>query len=167
MPTIRLAAAAGAVLLLLTSSGHVLVVGVLLGVVALDATAGLVSVVAGLGAALRWGTGSLRVAAGAQAVLGPAVVVGPELAAAGAGAGGIALVLAAPAGWAAVPFGLAAGLLAAGPAAATGPDAAVRFGAGVLGIAAAWTAGRFLPRRLSGPMGLVAAAAAVVLQVVA
>ena len=167
VPTIRLAAGAGAVVLLLSSSGHVVVVGVLLGVVALDATAGVSSIVAGLGAALRWGTGSLQVAAGAQAVLGPAVVVGPELAAAGAGAGGLALLLACPGGWAAVPFGLAAGMVAAGPAATSGPDAALRVVAALAAVGAGWLSGRFLPKRVAQPAALVAAAAAVALQVAA
>lgn len=166
MPTIRLAAGAGAALLLITSSGHPLVVAVLLGVAALDATAGLAAALAGLSAALRWGTGALDAAAGAQAVLGPAVLVGPEAAAAGSALAALALLVAAPRGWVAVPFGLAAGLVVAGPAAATVEDAVIRFGAATLGVGLAVVAGRVVPQRVALPAAAALGLVAVVLQVI-
>lgn len=165
VPAIRLAAGAGAGILLLTSSGHPLVVAVLLGMVAANATAGLTSALAGIAAALRWGTGSLSASAGAQAVLGPAADVGPALAAGGSVAGAVGVVLVSPGGWAAIPFGLAAGLLVAGPSAITAGDAAIRFGAAGACIALAWASGRLLPRRIALPLGLVAGLASVALQV--
>ena len=92
----RLSAAGAAVVLALFSTGHVLVLAVLLAVlVAHPAAVGAV-LLAGVAVLGRWGTSSLDAVAGAQSVLGPAGAVGPQAAAASAWFAAIALVLASP-----------------------------------------------------------------------
>ena len=162
--TARLAAAAAALVLALTSRGDVVVVGVALTVAAWRPVAAL-AVAAAVGAsAWRWGSASLEDVAGAQAVLGPAGWVDPPLAAAGSWLGALALVLVAPtmprvAGWLAA--GAAAAVVVAGP----GPDDVwIRVAAGVVaaliaGLVAQVTAGW----RWVEPLALAAGVAAVAL----
>ena len=123
----------------------------------------MTAALAGLAFAARWGTTSLDAISGAQAVLGPAGVVGPPLAAASAWCGAAALVLAVPGRWAAPAFGLAAGLGVAGPSAATLQELAVRVGAGGAGAALALAVDRVAPPRVARPAALALAAAAGVL----
>lgn len=165
--SIRLAAGAGAALVVVTSAGHPLVLAVLLGVTAWSSVAGLAAVLAGLGASLRWASSSFAAFSGAQAVLGAGLVVGPPMAAAGAAIGAGALVLASPGGVASLPFGLAAALVVAGPAAVTPGSAAVRAVGALVCVGLAWASGRFLARGVAGPLGVVLGVVAVALQVAA
>lgn len=92
---LRLGAAGAAGVLALSSTGHVLALAVLLAVlVAQPAAVGAV-LLAGIAILQRWGSPSLEAVAGAQSVLGPGGLVGPQAAAASAWLAGIALVLAA------------------------------------------------------------------------
>ncbi len=125
--------------------------------------AAVAAAAAALSFALRWGITSLEGIAGAQSVLGPAGVVGPELATASSWCAAAALVLVSPRDWRAAAFGLAAGISVAGPAAATGGDVALRVLASVVGVGAAVAAGRLLPASVARPVGLVVATAAAVL----
>lgn len=158
---VPLAAAAAATLLALTATGDTVLLAFLLGLVAMSALVG--GVAAGVAAAviLRWGTSSLEAVSGAQAVLGPAVLVGSPLEIASAVLAALALVLICPPGLAAVPFGAAAALLAVGPAAENLNDALVRLAATVVAAGLATACGRWLHPRLSRPAGAAAAALAV------
>lgn len=135
---LRLSAAGAAVVLAVSSTGHIAVLAVLLAVlVAQPAAVGAV-LLAGIAVLERWGTPSLDAVAGAQSVLGPGGIVGPEAAAASAWFAALALVLAAPrlagddagpagerAGRRLPPGGALVGALALGAAAAAavaGPD---------------------------------------------
>jgi hypothetical protein len=125
------------VALVLTSTGDGLLAAVLLGVCTGDPLPGTVAVAAVLGGLARFGTTSLPALAGAQAVLGPAVAVGPAVGALASGLAGLALVVVAPSawrdwrGWA---FGLLAGLVAIGPAASSLADGLVRAAGAVVGV---------------------------------
>ena len=163
----RLGAAAAAAAVSVTSTGDVVLLAVLLGLASGDLVAAVAVVSAGLSFAIRWGSTSLDAIAGAQAVLGPGGTVGPGLAAASAWCAAAALVLAAPRGWRAPAFGLAAGLSVAGPAAADGGQLALRVAAGVLAGALAVAAGRWLPPVAARPAALVLALTAAVLVLVA
>lgn len=130
---IALAAALAGAVLAGTSTGSAVVVAVLLGVACRDPRAGAAAALAVLATAVRFRTAALDDLAGIQSVLGPAGVVGPELAAASAWAGAAAVVLAAGplAGtrsrWLRLAPALPAGLLAAALVAGPGPsDLAVR-----------------------------------------
>jgi hypothetical protein len=93
---LRLSAAGAAGVLALSSSGHVIALVVLLAVlVAHPAAVGAV-LLAGIAVLQRWGSPSLDAVAGAQSVLGPGGVVGPQAAAASAWFAAAALVLATP-----------------------------------------------------------------------
>lgn len=161
-----LAAGAGAAAMVVSSSGEVVLLAVLLGLAAADAFAGAVALLALGAVALRWGTTSLDAIAGAQTVLGPGAAVGPIAAAASAACAAAALVLVRARGWAALLFGVTAALIVAGPGAGRPELAVVRAGAAILGAGLALGAQRWAPpvwRRLA--LGL--AAAAVFLAVVA
>ena len=118
---LRLGAAAAALALTLLSRGDALVLAGLLGLVAwrpLRALGGAVALGAG---AWRFGSMGLSDLAGAQAVLGPAVVVGPTASAAGSWLAAVAIVACAPRDGPARPLlvlatGAAAGTVLAGPA---------------------------------------------------
>ena len=127
--------------------------------------AAIAATLAALSFALRWGITSLDGIAGAQAVLGPGGVVGPELATASSWCAAAALVLVSPRGWRAAAFGLAAAISVAGPTAASGGDVALRVVASAVGVGAAVAAGRLLPPAVGRPAGLVLGAAAAVLAV--
>lgn len=125
------------------------------------ATAGLAFVAA----TIRWGSGWLVAIAGAQAVLGPAITVGPVAAASSSWLSAACLIIAVPdrSAVAAASVGVAAALVAAGPAGWDG--AAVRLLAAVVAVAAAVAAGRIGHARLRAAGGLACAATAVVLAV--
>jgi hypothetical protein len=82
--------------LALASSGHVVALAVLLSVVVAHPAAVGAVLLAGLAVLQRWGTPSLDAIAGAQSVLGPGGVVGPQAAATSAWFAAAALVLATP-----------------------------------------------------------------------
>lgn len=152
---------------MLLSTGDVFVTAALLGLTARDARRFAVCVLAVLAATVRWGSPSLASVAGAQAVLGPAVAVGPVLAAVSAGLAAVAVLLVAPRGWRAVPFGLAAALVAAGPAATGWVEAAVRAPAALAGVLLALLVGRAPAESQRILVALVVAGAAVVAAAVA
>ena len=110
---------------------------------------------------VRWGRSSLDAVTGAQAVLGPAVAVGPVLYAASSWSAAAAVLAAAPPGWRAVPFGLLAGLLA------SGGDPLPRAAGVIIGVAGAVAASRFLPRRWAPIVALALGAEAVVVALLA
>ncbi|MGH9245810.1 MAG: hypothetical protein ACRD29_16125 [Acidimicrobiales bacterium] len=70
--TARLAAAAAATALAVTSRGDITLLAVALGLAAADPLVGLTAAMAGVAVAVRWGSTSLESVAGAQAVVGPA-----------------------------------------------------------------------------------------------
>jgi energy-converting hydrogenase Eha subunit A len=113
---VRSAAAVGASALALTSAGDLFVLGAALGLAAGELFSVLVAAIVCAATVVHFGTTGLSAVSGAQAVLGPAGFVGPPAAAASAWTGAAALVLAPTRLAAAIPFGLAAGLLVAGPA---------------------------------------------------
>ncbi len=93
---VRIAASAAALLLAVLSRGDAFVLAALLTLAAWHLPALPAVLAALLATSWRWGSTSLEAWAGAQAVLGPAGVVGPGRAAAGAWCAAAALVLAAP-----------------------------------------------------------------------
>ena len=160
--TVPVAAAAAASLLALSATGDTVLLAALLGVAAGSAAVGGVAALVGVAVLVRWGTTSLQAVAGAQAVLGPAAVVGSGLEASSAVLAALAIVVATPRGWAALPFGATAALVAAGPLAESMGDALVRLAATAVGVALAGAAGRWLPP-MGARVGAGAAAAAAVL----
>ena len=158
--------AAAAATVALSSTGDVVLLAVLLGVATGELVAAAAAALACLSFALRWGVTSLEGIAGAQAVLGPGGIVGPELGAISSWCAAAALVLVSPRDWRAAAFGLAAAISVTGPAAATAADVAVRAGASLVAVAVAVAVGRFLPPAVGRPAGLALAAGAGVLAVV-
>ena len=148
-----------------TSTGDVLLLGVLLGVAVGDVEAGAASVLAGLVVLGRFGTTSLAALAGAQHVVGPAGTTGPVLLAAASWCSALALTLSTRAEFAiAAAFGLAAADLVAGPSAAHGGEAmAVRLAASLVAVAVAWFVGGWVPPRLARLAAVLAGALGVVL----
>ena len=158
---LRLAAAAAALVLAATSSGEVVALAVLLGVVAGDVFAFAACLLGAMAVVARWGTGSLPALAGGQAVAGAAGLFGSGAAVGSAWYAGAAFVLASPGGWLAVPFGVAAGAVVAGPAVLSLATAGERLAAAVVGVGVAVLLPRFVPRRLAvrvgAALGLLAA----------
>jgi len=153
-----------------TSSGDVLLLGVLLGFAAADLAVGATGVVVGLAVVGRWGTSSLAALAGGQAVVGAAGVTGPALLAASAWCGAAALTLAAPRRpVATVAFALAAADVVAGPAALSsgGGPLAVRVAASLVAVLLAFFAATWIPPRLARVAALVVAVSAAMLVVAA
>ena len=144
------------------SIGDGLALAVLLVACSADTAAGLTAGLAFAAMVVRFGSSSLSALAGAQAVLGPAGRVGPWWAAASAWAGASGLIVAAPAGWAAIAFGVVAAQMVAGPSPRTVGDVAVRAGATVGGAGLAWIVARWRPPRLRWG-GVVVGVAAVAL----
>jgi hypothetical protein len=141
----------------------VFLVAVLVGLATADALVAGTAALVALSVLARWGTTSMPALAGLQAVLGPAGITGEVLGVASSWLAAAAIVVAA-AGVrhrvAAVPLGLLAGLLVAGPAVTGASDAAVRGVGAVLGVAVTGVvAGRF-PGRLTVPLAAVVAACA-------
>lgn len=130
-------------------------------------------VLGGLALLGRWGSTSLAVAAGAQAIVGPAGWAGSATLVASSWCAAAALVLVAPAAWwPTLASGVLAADVVAGPAVVRTLDGA-NVGHGVLrivaagaAVAAARGAARWLPRRLSRGAALAAATAAVLLVLV-
>lgn len=144
---LHVALVAAAALCALTSSGDVFLLAGLLGLVAADVlTAGTAALVA-VSVIVRFGTTSLPAVAGAQAVLGPAALTGHAFSASAMVLAGLALVLASPRGLPVIAFGLSGAALAAGPAPGGPLDLAIRAAGAVIGVALAWGAARYLPRR--------------------
>lgn len=139
----------------------------LLGVSTGQVLAAITAALAALSSALRWGVMSLEGVAGAQSVLGPGGVVGPELAAASSWSAAAALILVSPRDWRAAAFGLAAAISVAGPAVGTSGDVAVRVVASIVGVGVALAAGRLLPPSVARPAGLALAVAAAVMALAA
>ena len=92
-PLVAVAAAAGAAVLAVSSTGSAVVAAVLLAVAVGDRRAGFASVLAVAAVAVRFSTVSLDDLAGIQSVLGPAGVVGPPAAAASAWLAAAAVLL--------------------------------------------------------------------------
>jgi hypothetical protein len=142
---LRLSAALAAVALALGSTGHLLVLGLLVAVVAGTRARGVAVLLAVTAALVRWGGPSLSAVGGDQAVLGAAVTIGSTAAAASCALAALAVVLTAPRD---VPLvvavGVVAGFLAAGPA--FPQDVPVRLVGIVIGCALAYGA-RWVPLR--------------------
>lgn len=153
----------------LTSTGDVLLLGVLLGVAAGDVEAGAASVLAGLVVLGRFGTTSLAALAGAQHVVGPAGATGPVLLAAASWCAAFALSFSTRSEFAiAVVFGLAAADVVAGPSAAHGgQEMAVRLAASLVAVAVTWFVGGWVPPRLARAAAVAAGVLGVVLVLVA
>jgi hypothetical protein len=98
--------------------------------------------------------------------LGPALAVGPVAAAVSAGAAAVALLCVATPGPSAVPFGVAAAVVVAGPAATSPTRFAIRVVAAIAGaLLALVVTSRMSPqprRRVGVAAGLLAVAAALV-----
>lgn len=149
-PWLALAAGSGAVALVALATGDVLLLA--LGLAAVTGTrAAIGPVLVCLSIGVRAGSVSLAAASGAQAVLGPAGVAGPSLHVVAAWLGSAALVLAARPGPAAIPLGLTAGWVVAGPEVATPRDLAVRAGGALIGVAVAALAARLRRRWAASP----------------
>lgn len=165
---LRLGAAAGAATMAATSTGDLLVVGVLLGLVAGDAVIGAVGVVAAMATLARWSSSSLTAVAGGQAVLGAAGWTGPAALVVSSWAAAAAVILVSPHGRPPVlAFGLVAAGIVAGPALGDGSvaDVVVRLAASAGGVAAAWLAARAVPRRQAHLVGAALAVFALFLVV--
>lgn len=168
-----------------TMSGDALAAGVLLGLAAADVTAGAMGVLVGIAIVGRWGSTSLAALAGGQAVVGAAGWSGPVGMVVSSWTGAVAIVAACPRrrpastatsqGSSAVAVagtlacGIFAAALVAGPAVGgeTGPVVALRIGASAAGVVAAMLVVRACPRRVARVVGLIAAASAAALAVLA
>jgi hypothetical protein len=162
--SLTLAATAAAFTLTLASSGDLFLVAVLLGLATADVLVAGVGALVTLSVLARWGTTSLPALAGLQSVLGPAGITGEAVGVTASWSAAVALVVCAggvPRRIAAVPLGLLAGLLVAGPAVTGGTDAAVRLAGVAVGAGtAAFVAGR-VPGRVALPLAALVAALAV------
>lgn len=158
---LRLAVLVAAGAVVLTSTGDVVLLAVLLGLVARDLVAGATALLVAASVVARWGTTSLAALAGGQAVLGAAITVGPTEAAASGALAAVALVLAAPPGGGALLFGAAAGLVSVGPAGVEPELLAARVGAAVALAGIARLLAPRLPRLLRLLAPVVAALAVV------
>jgi hypothetical protein len=152
----------------LSSTGDVLVLGVVLGLAAGEVTAGAAGVLAALVVLGRFGSSSLTALAGAQQVVGPAGVTGPAALAAATWCAGLALTLASSGEiLVALAFGLAAADVVAGPAAIPfrhgGGPVALRLAASFVAVALAWFVGGWVPPRLARLVAVVAGVAGAVL----
>jgi len=150
-----------------TSTGDLVLLGVLLGLAASDAVAGGVGVLVAAGVIGRWGSSSLAALAGAQAVVGPAGWTGSTAMVTSSWVGAIALLVACPPGLApAAAFGAAAAQIVAGPALAEGSSdgmIALRVLVPFGGMAVALVFARLLPRSVARIAALVLAAGAAAL----
>ena len=159
---LHLALVGAAALLALTSSGDLFFLAALLALVAVDPMiAGAVSLSV-TAVIVRFGSSSLATVAGAQGVLGPAVLLGNPASALAMALAGLAVAMASPRGLPVLAFGLTAGALWSGAAPGDWRDVAVRIIGSVVGLAVAWGAARYLPRRPAriAAVGLSAAAVA-------
>lgn len=150
---VRPAAAVGAAAVLATAAGDGFVAAVLLAVAA-GGWAGLAAGLAVAATVARWGTADLGAVAGDQDVLGIAVAVGPTQAAVSSVLAALSLLGIAAVGdegidrrLLAVPAGLGAGALAAGPASTSAADLGARAGVAVLCVVLAAVLARDSVRR--------------------
>ncbi len=160
---LHVALVGAAALLAFTSSGDLFFLVGLLALMTLDplvAGAASLSVVAVI---VRFGSSSLATVAGAQGVLGPAVLLGDPASAAAMGLAGLAVVLASPRGLPVIAFGATAGAIWAGAAPGDAADWFWRVFGSALGLALTWAAARYLPRRPARIAGTVTAGLAVAL----
>lgn len=152
-----------AVAVAVAGRGHGAVLAVLLAVVLASPVGIATAALAAVATATRWGSSWLVAIGGAQAVLGPAVVVGPARAAASSALAAAALVVAVPgrtiAG--ALAVGATAGFLFAGPAGLDG--VATRAGATLACSLLAYGIGQLRWRRVPAIVALVLAAGAALL----
>ncbi len=139
-PSARDLAASAALAVAVTGRGDLLLLGVLLAVALGDRRASVAALLAAAAVAGRWGTTSAEAVTGATSTLGPALRVGPPLAAAAVGLAASALLLAGL-GIPRLPR-LAAGVAAGVVAAAAGPAAAATAGAVLAGVVGALAGGR-------------------------
>lgn len=169
LTTLQLGAAAGAAVMALTSTGDVLLLGVLLGVVAGDVEAGAASVLAGLVVLGRFGTTSLAALAGAQHVVGPAGTTGPVALATASWCAALAYAFSTRDEFPiAAVFGLAAANVVAGPAVGHGSHAlVVRIAASLVSVAVTWFIGGWVPPRLARAIAVIAGVMGVLLVLVA
>lgn len=131
----RVVAAVTAVVLALTARGDAFVLALVLGVAAADVWAATVATAGALAIVMRYATTSLTALAGAQTVLGPAIL-GGGLAAPGFAAVASALLLAGTEVTSAAAFGAFAGIVAMGPSGAAPSGLAVRALAAAVGAGA-------------------------------
>lgn len=177
---IRLGAAVGLAVMVITSTGDALVAGVLLGLATADLAAGTVGVLVGIAVVGRWGSSSLAALAGGQAVLGAGGWSGPAGMVVSSWAAAAAVVMvcsrprAASASTPEVPAGiLASGLLAAalvaGPAVGqdTGSVVTLRVVASAIAVAVAVLVIRARPPRVTRVGGVIVAVSAAALAVLA
>lgn len=157
----RVGATAGATTMAITSTGDVLALAALLGVLAGDVVVGATTVLAALATFARWGTPSLADISGAQAVLGPGIATGSAFAALSTALAAAALIVASPSGWLAAAYGVTAALLVSGPSPSGGVLSwALRVGAAVTCVALASAAAKWLPHARARWAGLGLAAGA-------
>ena len=172
---VRLTAATTAAAIALAGAGHVGVLAALLAVAAARPTTSAALALAAGATVVRWGSGSLAALGGAQAVLGPAGLVGPTAAAASSWLAAAAVLLCTPGPLRLKPTsGIVVGAIATGATAATlavGPSAAdepVLRVAGVLVAVLVALATTFVPwRRAMSAAAFAAGLAAAVTAVVA
>lgn len=181
---LALGAAVGLAVMAATSSGDTLAAGFLLGLAATDLCAGVTGVLVGVAVAGRWGAFSFSALAGGQAVVGPAGWSGTAAMVVSSWAAAAAVLLVCPrrprrsgaaaqsparqGSGAGVPpagalaSGLVAAALVAGPAVgrATVSVVALRAAASAIGTIVAVLVVRAVPPRRARVMGLIAAAAA-------
>lgn len=160
---LTLGAAAAAVVLALGSSGDTVLLAGLLAATG----AGPLGLFAGLAVAaaflLRWGTTSLSAIAGAQAVLGPAIVTGSLLGAVAVALAVVGLLLVPSARLLDRPSTFAVAVVAAAFAAGPGLSSPARALTFLLAVAAATGAAEGLRRWLSAPRaGQIAVASSLV-----
>jgi hypothetical protein len=153
---LRLSAALGAATLALAGAGHLFVLGGLVALVGRSRAGAAAALLAVTAVLVRWSGPSLAAAAGNQAVLGPAVVVGSTAAAVSSLLAATAVVLLAPRPPVlAVAVGIVAGAIAAGPE--LPHELGVRAAGIAVGVAAALVA-RWVPLRHPAAAALAALA---------
>jgi hypothetical protein len=161
---VAIGAAMATVIMVVTSTGDIILLGALLGLAACDAVAGGVAILAGISVIGRWGTSSLAALAGGQAVVGAAGWTGSDLLVASSWCGALALLLVCPPGLApAAAFGATAAQLVAGPALGEGSSAgaiALRILAPLGGMAGAIAMARLVPPSVARTVALAVGVAA-------
>jgi hypothetical protein len=163
LASLQVAAAGAATGLAVTSSGSIVLIVLLLIAASVDPAVGVVGVAAVMVQLARLGSTSMPAASGAQAVLAPAVLTGPPVAALATPCLLVAFVIVAPRRWMTVPLALTGVALAMGPAVVGPVSGLVRLMATILVVGVAWlTFDRF---RTDGRPAVTLAAMALVLAV--
>lgn len=142
-------AASAALLVAVVGRGDLVFLGVLLALALAERRSSVAALLAVAAVSVRWGTTSIETIAGATTTLGPALRVGPALAAAALALAAVALLLA---GLGAplitrLAVGATAGALAGGP---VGGASAGAVGVGLLAVLLGAALGAVLPRVLPG-----------------